>query len=69
MDGEGPHADYLFGADQKIPLVKITFLGRVETATKSSIKSRLGITGAQVAPFWACGFLVNTSKDCLPHHH
>ena len=37
--------DYLFGADQKISLVKITFLGKVEIATKSSIKTRFGIMG------------------------
>ena len=39
--------DYLLGADQKIPdwLIRVTFLGKVETASKSSIKSRFGIMG------------------------
>lgn len=37
--------DYLIGVDQKIPdwLIKITFLIKVETAVRSSIKSRFGI--------------------------
>ena len=34
--------DYLIGEDRKIPawLIKITFLGKVETAIRSGIKSR-----------------------------
>ena len=37
--------DYLLGANQKIPiqLAKITFLGKVETASKSSVVSRIGV--------------------------
>ena len=39
--------DNLTGADQKIPdlLVKFTFLGQVETAVKSGIKSMFGLIG------------------------
>lgn len=39
--------DHLMGADQKIPdlLIKITFLGKVETVGKSDFKSRFGIMG------------------------
>lgn len=42
-----PGTDYLMGADQKIPdlLIKITFLGKVETVGKSDFKSRFGIMG------------------------
>ena len=38
---------YLTGADQTIPnwLIKITFLGKVETTVRLSIKSRFGIMG------------------------
>ena len=39
---------YHIGADQKLVpnwLIKITFLGKVETAIKSHIKSRFGIMG------------------------
>lgn len=43
----GLTTDYLTGADQKIPdwLIKIMFLGKVETAVRSSMKSRFGIMG------------------------
>lgn len=39
--------DYFLGTDQKIPdwLIKITFLGKVETAIKLDIKSRFDIMG------------------------
>lgn len=55
--------DYLVGADQNLVpdwLVKITFLGKVETVIKSYIKPRFGIMGFNtLMPFWACGFLFN----------
>ena len=46
-DGEGLVTDYLIGADPKIPawLIKITFLGNVETVIRSGNKSRFGIMG------------------------
>ena len=55
---------YLIGADQKIPnrLIKITFLGKVETAIKLDIKSVFDILGVrQLMQFWASGFLFNWS--------
>lgn len=42
-------------SDQKIPLVKITFPGRVETATCAKVSVPWAL--ARVAPFWSCGFL------------
>ena len=53
--------DYLVGAENKIPdwPIKITFLGKVETAIRSGIKSRFDIMGlSQAMPFVACGFLL-----------
>lgn len=46
--------DCILGVDQKISdrLIKITFLGEIEMATKEGIKCR----------FWACGFLLNKCK-------
>lgn len=40
-------AGNLTGADQKIPalLVQFTFLGQVETAVKSGVKSTFGLIG------------------------
>jgi hypothetical protein len=37
--------DYLLGANQKIPipLAKITFLGKVKTASKSSVEPGIGV--------------------------
>jgi len=55
---------YLIGADQIIPnrLIKITFLGKVETAIKLDVKSVLDILGIrQLMQFWASGFLFNQS--------
>ena len=52
------------GADKKIPnsLIKITFLGKAETAIKLRIKSVFDILGfRQLMPFWASGFLFNWS--------
>lgn len=39
--------DYYIGVDQKIPdwLIKVMFLGEVETVVRSGIKSRFGIMG------------------------
>lgn len=46
MGTEWAHVtDYIIGADQKIPewLIRITFLGKVKTTSKSGIKSRFGM--------------------------
>ena len=49
--------DYLVGVDQNLVsnwLIKITFLGKVETVIKSYMKSRFGIMGFNtLMPFWA----------------
>lgn len=53
---------YLFGADQEIldwP-VKISFLRKIETEVRLSIKPWFSDMGlAQVTLFWACNFLFN----------
>lgn len=54
---------------QKIPnrLIKITFLGKVETAIKLDIKSVFDILGIrQLMQFWASGFLFNWSIYSIP---
>ena len=58
--GKGPETDYLIGVDQKIPdwLMTRVFLGEVEAAIRSGIKSRFGILGFSTSDaIWACGFL------------
>ena len=59
----------LIGVDQKISdwFIKITFLVKVETASRLGIKSRFGVMGfSTVTPFWACGvFLFNRIKSRL----
>ena len=44
-------ANYLIGADQKIPdwLIKTAFLVKMETAVTLGIKSRLGIMGFSIS--------------------
>ena len=44
--------------DQKISAwsIKITFLREIETAIRSVIKSRFGVLGSRVMPFWAVVF-------------
>ena len=67
---KGPETDYLIGVDQKIPdwLMKRVFLGEVEAAIRSGIKSRFGILGFSTRDaIWACGFLFNYSdapREC-----
>ena len=64
MVERAPLTAYLIGADQKIPngLIKITFLGKAETAIKFHIKSVFDILGIrQLMSFWASGFLFNWS--------
>lgn len=52
-------SDYLSGIDQKSPdwLIKIMFLGEVETAVQSGIKSRFGSmdlsTGDTILGLWS----------------
>ena len=53
--------DDLLGASQKIPnwLAKIAFLGKLETASKSSIKSRFGVLGFSISDsIWGLWFFL-----------
>ena len=64
-------ADYLIGADQKIPkqLIKITFLLKVGNTVKSDIESRFGIMPfSQVTPLWACVFSSTAPTVLDPQH-
>ena len=58
---EGPHDRLVIGADQKILdwLVKITFLGKVKTASQVLSLDLASWALAQVASFGACDFLFN----------
>ena len=49
-------AEHFTTVDQKILdwLIKITFLGEIETAIGLDIKFQFSMGLAQVTPFWAC---------------
>lgn len=50
-------AHWQITSDHKVPLVKITFLGRVEIATWLIITVSVLWALAPVALSWSCGFL------------
>ena len=74
QEEEAHMPDYLIGTDQKIPewLIKLTFLGKVETATRSGVKSRFGSMGFSMSDailgLWFSLNKVNIrgSRDSLP---
>ena len=49
-------AHWQITSDHKVPLVKITFLGRVEIAAWLIITVSVPWALAPVAPSWSCGF-------------